>query len=236
MARNISPQSAAGASASGRSRVRTSRLAEKAFQRLQEAVITGKLKEGEIVRESRLARQWNLSRTPLREAVRRAAECGYLVLRPNQAPMVRRLTAEDIRHIYSLREILECFALRSAWTHLSCDNIEPLQKLVRQIKRMPDSRETLRLQFSLDRRLHRLWIDASQNPWLISILDRLILYRPNLVNVLKRHLELSTQAFNEHAEILQAIASRDLERAASALCRHIQNSQQTLLVLHQSKG
>jgi DNA-binding GntR family transcriptional regulator len=213
---------------------RTAKLADKAFQRLQEAVITGKLKEGEIVRESRLARQWNLSRTPLREAVRRASECGYLVLRPNQAPMVRRLTADDIRQIYSLREMLECFALKSAWENLPREETNQLHEIARQIEALSDSRKKLRLQFAFDRGLHRLWIDHCENPWLISILDRLLLYRPNLVNVLSRHVDLSTQAFEEHVEILDAIGSRDLRRSTAALTQHIRSPQRTLLVLNQN--
>ena len=75
--------------------------AKQVFQRLVEAILTGELESGIALREASLAREWNVSRTPLREAVRRAAEGGLLVLRPNQPPLIRSLDARSPTGIFS---------------------------------------------------------------------------------------------------------------------------------------
>jgi len=210
---------------------RTARLAETAFRKLQEAILSGKLREGEAVRESRLARQWEIGRTPLREAVRRAAESGYIVLRPNRAPLVRMLTASDLRHIYQLREVLECFALERAWRTLPRTAVLRLGKIAAQADAYSGSRNRLRAQFLLDRELHQLWIIHSRNPWLASILERLLIYRPNLVGFLIDHVDLSEAAFHEHKEILKAIKQGRFRRSLELLARHIRRSGVVLATL-----
>ena len=70
---------------------RTADTAEQVFQRLVEAILTGELEGGAVVPEAKLARQWHVSRTPLREAVRRVAEAGLLILRPTKPPSFDRL-------------------------------------------------------------------------------------------------------------------------------------------------
>ncbi len=86
---------------------RSGQTADQIFRRLIEAILSGEFPNGSVIREARLARDWKTGRTPLREAMRRAAESGFIVLRPNQAPIVRPLTADDIRDLYELREVLE---------------------------------------------------------------------------------------------------------------------------------
>lgn len=78
---------------------RTAHQEEDAFLRLRNAVLTGAFSEGAPLMEARLAREWGIGRTPFRQAVRRAAEFGYLTLRPNKPPIIRRLSADDIKNI-----------------------------------------------------------------------------------------------------------------------------------------
>lgn len=221
------------ASATHRTKKRTADLAEVAFNRLMQAVLTGELKEGERVRESRLAAEWAIGITPLREAVRRMATIGYLVLEPNHAPVVRKISAQDIRQIYALREVLEGFALRSAWERIRHLDLRPLKKLAAKAETAgPKAR--LQLQLTLDKELHQLWIAPPDNPWLASSLDRLLIYRPNLMNVVAGHREFAEKAFEEHKGILEALEEKDLEKALQRLGQHIQKSGSILAALTES--
>lgn len=210
---------------------RTADLSEIAFQRLRQAILMGELKEGERVRESRLAAEWGLGVTPLREAVRRMAALGYLVLQPNHAPVIRKLTGEDILEIYAIREALECFALRHNWGTISKSDLKRLRTLVEKAKTAPTKNRQLQAHLVLDGELHQLWTSPEKSPWLASILERLLSYRPNLMKVLIAHSGFVDEAFEEHRQILEALEKRDLDLALKRLGCHIKKSGTVLAAL-----
>lgn len=209
---------------------------ELAFQRLRKAVLTGEFREGEPLREARLAREWNIGRTPLRQAVRRAAEFGYLTLRPNQAPIVRRLSLKDIENIYSLREALECLALKGAWDAISPSAVRGVEAAAAAVAKARNVTKRLEANFLLDKKLHGLWIGNCGNPWLVDSLERLFIYRPNQIAILRGHPQLAESAFEEHLEILDAINRKDLKRTEDLLRSHIRNAGSGLLRFIQRIG
>lgn len=201
---------------------RTAQLAEAAFKRLQQAILSRELNQGDTVREQRLAREWNIGRTPMREAVRRAAEFGYLVLRPNQAPTVRQLSPDDIRQIYAIREMLECYALKEAKKHITDEDILKLRELADEAETATKGR--LAAQLIFDATLHETWTSRCGNNWLVEAIDRLLIYRPNLANLLATRSALAEQAFEEHKAILIALEARNFTKAIRMLGVHIKNS------------
>ena len=203
---------------------RTADLSEIAFHRLQQAILTGELKAGDRVRESRLAADWDIGVTPLREAVRRMAAIGYLILRPNHAPVVRKLSGEDILEIYALRELLECFALRRSWETIRKADLKRLKEWVKKANTATTKKRRLQAQLALDAELHQLWISPEKSPWIASILERLLAYRPNLIKVLTGHATFVDDAFDEHRQILAALEKRDIDLALERLGSHIQKS------------
>lgn len=223
-------------SSSARPVKRTAHSAEIAFQRLRNAILSGECAEGTPLREIQLARKWGIGRTPLREAIRRAAECGYLILRPNQAPLVRKLTAADIVHIYEIREALECLALESAWDHFDTSDLIRLQKLEADVHVASDTDQRRNAQYIFDTELHEFWLSRCSNPWLSSILERLLIFRPNYqtksVNMLIEYPEKIEAAFVHHQRILAGLTQRDLTAARRALRQHIRHASTLLAQLH----
>ena len=210
---------------------RTADLAEIAFRRLRQAILTGELKEGDRVREARLATEWKIGVTPLREAVRRMAAIGYFILQPNLAPVVRKLSGDDIREIYAIREVLECFALRRSWEKIRKSDLKRLRGIVAKATAAKTKNRRLQAQLSLDAELHQLWISPETSPWLASILERLIIYRPNLMKVLSPHSTYVEEAFDEHRQILAALEKHDLDLSVELLSYHIQKSGSVLAEL-----
>ena len=202
-----------------------------AFERLRQAILTGELKEGDRVRESRLAAEWDIGVTPLREAVRQMAAIGYLILQPNHAPVVRKLSGADIREIYALRELLECYALRRGWETIRPCDLKRLGALVDKATAAKTKSRRLQARFALDAELHQLWVSPEKTPWLASILERLLTYRPNLMKVLAAHATFVDEAFDEHRQILAALKKRDIDLAVERLGFHIQKSGSVLAEL-----
>ena len=218
------------------SRKRAADLSEIAFQRLRQALLTGELKEEDRVREARLATEWKIGVTPLREAVRRMAALGHFILKPNHAPVVRKLSGDDIREIYAIREVLECFALRRSWKKILQGDLERIGKLAAKATAATTKKKRLQAQFVLDTALHQLWVSNEKTPWLASILERLLTYRPNLMNVLASHATLVEEAFGEHLQILEALKDRDIDLAIERLGHHIQKAGSVLAELTELTG
>jgi DNA-binding GntR family transcriptional regulator len=198
-------------------------MATKAFERLIDAILRGDLPGGFPLREARLAREWDVGRTPLREAVRRAAEGGFLVLRPNHAPTVRKLTRSDISDMYDLRALLETHALRAAWSRIDESVLERLSE--RAVEAKPDRRrDWQRRCLRFDRTLHRSWTERCGNRWLRRDIDRQHQFWRIFQSWVGRDDRALRKAYAEHLEIFAAMHARDLARAVRKLRRHIRAS------------
>jgi len=211
---------------------RSAQLAEVAFQRLQRAILSQELKQGETVREQKLAREWQMGRTPMREAFRRAAESGFLILRPNKAPTVRLLSPDDIRKIYAIRELLECQALREAEKNIKPEDVQSLRDMATKADKAVRGR--LAAQLAFDVSLHDLWFVNCENHWLTQTIERLLIYRPQLSNLLVKRRALADAGFEEHKAILAAIETGDYRKASRLLGLHIRGRGATVAEIMRS--
>jgi GntR family transcriptional regulator, rspAB operon transcriptional repressor len=201
---------------------RSADVAEQVFQRLIESILQGELRSGQTLREAAVARAWNVSRTPLREAVRRASELGLLLLRPNQAPLVRSFSVKDVHGLYALREVLELYALRVAWPALLGDECEKMLALARKTPPPRPGWKAHCLDFDL--KLHQWWTKHCKNPWLKNDLDRHYQFLRIFQRWMGRNPSALAQAYHEHLAILDAIEKRDRKAALAAVRNHIRQS------------
>jgi DNA-binding GntR family transcriptional regulator len=202
---------------------RSGQTADQIFDRLIEAILTGGFPSGSVVRETPLARDWNVSRTPLREAMRRAAESGFIVLRPNRAPIIRPLSLEDVRNLYDLREVLELHALDLAWPHLREKQIKSLRALATQAQpRHAPSWPARCVKFDLA--LHDLWTQRCGNSWLVADLERHCQFLRIFQSWIGRDPEALATSYEEHFAILDALEQRDKTEALARLQEHIRAS------------
>ena len=202
---------------------RSGQTADQIFDRLIESILCGEFPSGSVVREAPLARDWKVSRTPLREAMRRAAESGFIVLRPNQAPIIRPLTAQDLRDLYDLREVLELHALSLAWTHIRKEQIKSLRAQATQAlpSHAPDWAARC---LKLDLALHGLWTQCCGNSWLVADLERHYQFLRIFQSWIGRDPQALTKSYDEHLAILDALEREDKAEALACLRRHIQDS------------
>jgi DNA-binding GntR family transcriptional regulator len=202
---------------------RAGKMAGRVFNRLVEAIVTGSIPSGQPFREAQFAKRWGVSRTPMREAVRRAAEGGFVVLRRNRTPIIRSLSGQEITSLYELRELLETFAFKQAFGQIPPKCIAELEALAQKSRR-EDSADWIALCLRLDRRLHLSWIENCNNPWLTESLARIW----NFIRILQRYMakdaDLVKQSAKEHRQILKALVSGDKQRGVEQLRRHIRNS------------
>jgi len=198
-------------------------MAEHIFNRLVTEIVAGTIASGQPMREAKMAKQWGVSRTPMREAVRRVAELGLLTLRPNRAPLVQAFTARDVEGLYMMREVLETLALKEAWKHLPPRLIRDLQTRARRIADLK-SEDWIDQCLILDAMLHRAWIEHCQNPWLTQSLQRIWTYIRIFQRFMARNPELVRHSYEEHCRILKTLGTVEVRAGIAALRTHIRRS------------
>ncbi len=202
---------------------RRAQTAEQVFQRLVEAIVTGLLPSGQPMREANLAKQWGVSRTPMREAVRRAAEANLLILRSNRAPLVRAFTPHDIDCLYQMREVLEALALRQAWNHIPPEAIAALR--AQADRSAPDTaKDWIDRCLAFDEALHGCWVTRCRNPWLTQSLQRIWTSIRIFQRIMARDPELVRRSYEEHCRILECLGTKDTRSGITRLREHIRNS------------
>ena len=193
------------------------------FQRLVEALITGKFASGQPLRVAQLASQWEVSRTPMSEAVVRAAEAGLLILRKNRAPLVRRFTAKDAACLYQLREVLEILALEQAWPAIPAATIKTLRRKAKEAAPGVSAAWIDRC-LSFDEALHGSWFDHCQNPWLTQYLQQTRIYVRIFQHLMARSPALVTRSYNEHCAILETLGTSAKKEGCENLRQHIREA------------
>lgn len=201
-------------------------LGQKAYQALVEAIEDGSLTPSSRIVEVELAARLDMSRTPIREAVQRLEAEGLLVHEPRKGLTVARLTQEKVVELYRMREVLEGAAAAFAAQHASNAEIEVLQQLCRhEHEVIADPVMGARH----NRQFHQNIFRSAHNSYLLRNLSTLTSSLALLGNY-TRHIEgRAEQAAEEHANIVAAIASRNVALAEEVARAHIRAAQEARL-------
>jgi DNA-binding GntR family transcriptional regulator len=147
-------------------------MAEQVAHALREAIATGRLRPGDHLVEQRIASELGVSRSPVREAIRRLELEGLIVGEPHRGARVTRITADEMRDLYAVRAALESLAGRLAAPRLSPGDRDRLRQLVHSME-SAGRRSDLRKLSTLDAAFHEVIGEACGNRWLIGILGSL---------------------------------------------------------------
>lgn len=194
-------------------------LASQIYEHLRNEVLTGSLEPGQWLKEQEIATTLNVSRTPVREAVRRLAQDGLLDIVENRGVRVRELTLKEAVDTYEVRELLEGMAAHRAALTADDQAVERLETLLARINDLPP--EDSAAQIQADDALHELIAKTAGNQTLLDVI-KLLNGRVTRIKILTRDTNTSDTTRQHHHEIVEAIAAGDPERAQAAMRSHIQ--------------
>lgn len=204
-------------------------MASSVYTRLREGIVHGTYAAGEPLVETALAARFGISRTPVREALRRLEQDG-LVERGSRGMRVSRRSPEQILEIYEVRIVLETAAARSAAgrrTALDLARLEQIHQAMRGAS--PDDPDGLA---AADRKFHEVVWAMSHNPTLVDLLKRLqahLVRDPGTTLCAKARCQT---VLDEHGELVEAIRNGDGERAAAVAERHMTGARNTRLLMY----
>lgn len=211
-------------------------LREVVCESLRDAIRKGILKPGQRIMEIKLAEELGVSRTPVREAIRKLELEGYVVMMPRRGTYVADMSIRDINEIFEIRTALESLSNGLAAEHITEDELEHLQRLlvviggyIKEYEDGPDSEAAMDKIVKTDIEFHDLLYHAARNNRLVGIIS-------NLRDQLTRFRTLSMSypgrleaTLDEHREIVETIANGDGRAARKAAVHHMENSEKTLL-------
>lgn len=201
-----------------------SRLSDAVYETLLEAILNGRLAAGTIVSEVRLAKQLDVSRTPVHDALRQLAKDGLVEQRAGRRAVIATFSKEDIHDIFEMRKILEGEAARRAAANIDRQTLARLASMADELQKDLTKPDWLNRWADFDEAFHDAIAKASGSPRLWQDVVRYRLLHRG-INKLATTVECLQLALNEHRQILDALEKRDAERAAQAMVAHIQEWQ-----------
>lgn len=200
------------------------RLADSAYDTLRHQILSGELVHGERLAEEEIAETLGISRTPVREALRRLAAEGLVDVAPNRGASVARWESADLQEIFDLRAILESYAAEQATSNTSPELFATLESICDEMEstyaRSKGSR-ALQALASGNRRFHRSIMEAADSPRLLAMIDSLT-HVPVVMQTFTQYSPHALErSLHHHREILDAMRAGDATWAASVMRAHI---------------
>ena len=194
-------------------------LNEQVYRSLIDSITKGTITPGTVLREQHLAKQMNVSATPVREAIRRLASDGFVEIIPYHGAVVRTLDQDEISEAYACREALEQLAVRECIRRLTDQDIQNLYALIDIYQNSADTADISESSQKFDDYIYTL----SGNKILQRLLDMLkgIISRDRKYS--SSNVERREAICKEHRAIVAALEARDPEMAQEAISRHINN-------------
>ena len=204
---------------------------EEIREQLIEDILNGRLAPGARIVETRIAQQFGVSQGPVREALRDLELFGFVVSSPFRGTQVRKISTEDLLEIYPIRAALEGVAARAAAVRIDGATLAHLDDLI-GLMREAAARDDHRAEADADHAFHHAIVKASGNRMLEHVWQTMRLSITTCVTHSVTHRSLHEIA-ERHVDVLEALRSRDPQRAEAAMRRHIEEPGEWIQSAHQ---
>ena len=198
-------------------------LYEEVAELLRQRIFRRELEPGSWIDEVKLAQEYGISRTPLREALKVLAAEGLVTIKVRRGAYVTEVSERDLAEVYHLLALLESDAAAVVAEHATEAELKELQKLHRELENARKDRERF---FALNERFHMRLLEIAGNRWRNQMVADL-----RKVMKLNRHHSLLKsgrieESLAEHAVLVEALASRDGEAARRRMQQHFRNGRE----------
>lgn len=201
-------------------------LADQVFERLESDILTGKYQRGEILTEMKLCHELGVSRTPVREALRRL-EQEHIIEECAKGMLVLSITAEDAENIYNIRRHIEGLAAAACARQITDEQLQELQDVVELQEFYVQKRDAEKIK-AMDSEFHQKVYKYSGSP---VFYDTLVPLHKKIQKFRKTSIMDKSRAKSstaEHRQVFEAIAAHDPVAAEKAMVEHVCKAQRHL--------
>lgn len=203
-------------------------LRDVVFNTLRQAILRGELKPGERLMEIQLANKLGVSRTPIREAIRKLELEGLVLMIPRKGAEVAEITEKSLRDVLEVRRALEELAVQLCCEKITKDEIQELVQAADDFKEVVKHGDLTEIA-EADVHFHDIIYLATENQKLIQLLNNL---REQMYRYRMEYLksdEVYPKLITEHAAIIRHISAKEKAEAIDVMCRHIDNQVEAVI-------
>lgn len=201
---------------------KTVSLADQVFEHIERDILSGKYERGEIITESKLSAELGVSRTPIREALRRL-EQEHLIEESGKGSIVIGISEKDLEDIFLIRKQLECLAASMAAKNHTDEQLAELKETLELQEFYVTKADTEHVKY-MDNKFHRILYKLTGST---VFYDTLVPLHRKIQKYRRASLQSKSRAAEsvlEHRRVYEAIASRDGDLAAKTVLEHIENA------------
>ena len=198
------------------------------FEHLLDAIVSGRIEQGQRLKEEHLAERLGVSPAPVREALALLQQTGLVERLPRRGYRVVRMTEKDVEEIYDLREGLEVLALRLACQRVPPPPWERLEQIQEEGRRALEAGDEAR-HLAYNRALHLTIVQFAQNGRLLQAYQALNYQVQLLAATVSRLPGRRAESVAEHAAIIEAIRQGRVDEAQRLLAEHIRTAKERML-------
>lgn len=203
-------------------------LRDVVFNTLRQAILTGELKPGERLMEIHLANRLGVSRTPIREAIRKLELEGLVTMIPRRGAEVAQITEKSMKDVLEVRRTLDALSAELACERISQEEEEALKKACQNFEEAVKTKDTKAIA-KADVAIHDIIAAATGNQRLIQLINNLAeqmyRYRFEYIKDASQHERI----IQEHRIIYESIINKDKEAAAETAKLHIDNQEKAVI-------
>ncbi|NLB91259.1 MAG: GntR family transcriptional regulator [Clostridiales bacterium] len=209
-------------------------IREIAYETLKHAIITGEIPAGERIVETEYAERLHISRTPLREALRKLERDGLVEYMVRRGVVVRAFTIEDVEQIYTIRNVLEMLTLPSIIENATPQDITDLRERLKEMDHYVEIDDVEKIS-PLARSFHNAITHISEKKRILRVIESQDSYitRFSAISIAKESRRV--QAHQEHHQLVNYLEAKDLIGFTSLMQEHIEHSKENCLTALQER-
>ena len=209
-------------------------LRDVVFNTLRQAILKGELEPGERLMEIQLAKRLGVSRTPIREAIRKLELEGLVVMVPRKGAYVAGLSSEDVKEVLEIRAVLEGLAASLAAKNASAADIEQLQEIVEKFKVAAEEKDVVKL-INFDSDFHDVMYRASKNKKLIQLISALREQVQRFRVAYFTKIRSTQTLIEEHKDLVSSIVNNEPDRARAIAEKHISTTEKRITSIEEKR-
>lgn len=192
------------------------------FEELKDRIVRLDYEPGTILNEVDLAEEFDVSRTPLRQAFQKLEKHKLIDVVPRYGTQVSQIDFKNMKALFEVTKVLDPFAVRLACEHITEEQLARLEEIVGRMKGY-DMATQYKEAIKDDGEFHEIILEASDNAWLQEILTDLHYHTERLWNYTDTFFKDSSIFYDTLNEVIKGIRAEDGERAAEAQEKHIES-------------
>jgi DNA-binding GntR family transcriptional regulator len=210
-------------------------LIQQAAEAIRSRIVSGELEPGEPLSETALAAKLGVSKTPIREAFRRLNAEGLIEIKPQRGTFVFDMSAEEVRDLCELREVLELAAARSAIRRRATELADALDEIVARMREALWSANILQYR-TMDQTYHRCIVEHAGNAFLRATYESIAFRIQALRNRLTLDPVLNRRSLRQHRQFAALVRAGEIYRASTCLSDHIRFTRTHYLRIAELEG